>query len=49
MRSQAATSSEGLIYARRAGDRAAALLAYEEAARQYETALEALELCAPAR
>ena len=38
----------GLVYARRAGDRAAALLAYEEAARQYETALEALEVSAPA-
>jgi DNA-binding SARP family transcriptional activator/tetratricopeptide (TPR) repeat protein len=35
-------------YARRAGDRALALLAYEEAARLYETALEALEFAAPA-
>lgn len=32
-------------YARRAGDRAAALLAYEEAVRLYEMALEALDLC----
>jgi DNA-binding SARP family transcriptional activator len=35
---------KGLSYARRAGDRALALVAYEEAARLYETALEALEL-----
>lgn len=35
---------KGLRYAQRAGDRALALLAYEEAARLYETALEALEL-----
>jgi DNA-binding SARP family transcriptional activator len=34
----------GLAYARRAGDRALMLLAYEEAARLYETALEALDL-----
>ena len=33
----------GLRYAQRAGDRAVALLAYEEAARLYEIALEALE------
>jgi DNA-binding SARP family transcriptional activator/tetratricopeptide (TPR) repeat protein len=33
-----------LPYARRAGDRALALLAYEEAARLYETALESLDL-----
>jgi DNA-binding SARP family transcriptional activator/tetratricopeptide (TPR) repeat protein len=32
----------GLVYARRAGDRAIALLAYEEAARLYQTALDAL-------
>jgi DNA-binding SARP family transcriptional activator len=36
-------------YATQAGDRALALLAYEEAARLYETALEALELTAPDR
>jgi DNA-binding SARP family transcriptional activator len=35
------------MYARRAADGALALLAYEEAARLYETALEALELDAP--
>jgi DNA-binding SARP family transcriptional activator len=35
---------KGLRYAQRAGDRALALLAYEEAARLYVTALEALEL-----
>jgi DNA-binding SARP family transcriptional activator/tetratricopeptide (TPR) repeat protein len=35
---------KGLHYAQRAGDRALALLAYEEAARLYETALEALDL-----
>ena len=35
-------------YARRAGDRALTLLAYEEAARLYQTALDALELSAPA-
>jgi DNA-binding SARP family transcriptional activator len=35
-------------YAQRAGDRALALVAYEEAARLYETALEALELSSPA-
>ena len=40
---------KGLRYARRAGDRALALLAYEEAARLYETALDALDLAAPAR
>ena len=38
---------DGLRYARRAGDRAFGLLAYEEAARLYETALEALELSGP--
>src|SRR5215211_2145968 len=38
---------KGLGYARRAGDRAQALLAYEEAARLYESALRALELCDP--
>ena len=37
---------KGLSYARRAGDRALALVAYEEAARLYTTALEALELTA---
>jgi DNA-binding SARP family transcriptional activator len=36
----------GVFYARRAGDRALALLAYEEAARLYETALDALDLVA---
>jgi DNA-binding SARP family transcriptional activator len=35
---------KGLHYAQRAGDRALTLLAYEEAARLYETALEALDL-----
>ena len=35
------------MYARRAGDRALALLAYEEAARLYEMALDALELAEP--
>jgi hypothetical protein len=35
---------KGLDYARSAGDRALALLAYEEAARLYRMALEALEL-----
>jgi DNA-binding SARP family transcriptional activator len=38
----------GLLYARRAGDRAFDLLAYEEAARWYDAALEALELTGPA-
>jgi DNA-binding SARP family transcriptional activator len=38
---------KGTDYARRSGDRALALLAYEEAARLYETALEALELAHP--
>jgi DNA-binding SARP family transcriptional activator len=37
---------KGLRYAQRAGDRALALVAYEEAARLYETALEALDLAA---
>jgi predicted ATPase/DNA-binding SARP family transcriptional activator len=36
-----------LSYARRAGDRARALLAYEEAARLYESALDALALSGP--
>jgi DNA-binding SARP family transcriptional activator len=35
--------AEAAVYARRAGDRALALLAYEEAARLYRTALDALE------
>ncbi len=35
---------KGLRYAQRAGDRALALLAHEEAARLYQTALEALDL-----
>jgi DNA-binding SARP family transcriptional activator len=35
---------KGLRYARGAGDRALALLAYEEAARLYESALQALDL-----
>jgi DNA-binding SARP family transcriptional activator len=35
---------KGLLYAQRAGDRALALLAYEEAARLYETARDALDL-----
>jgi DNA-binding SARP family transcriptional activator len=38
---------KGLRYAQRAGDRALAVLAYEEAARLYETALEAHELSSP--
>ena len=37
----------GFQYARRAGDRALALLAYEEAARLYESGLDALELADP--
>jgi DNA-binding SARP family transcriptional activator len=37
----------GVSYAQRAGDRAVALLAYEEAARLYEVALEAVDRCAP--
>jgi tetratricopeptide (TPR) repeat protein len=37
----------GLRYARRAGDRAVAALAYEEAARLYEMAIEAVERSAP--
>jgi DNA-binding SARP family transcriptional activator len=37
----------GLRYARRAGDHAVTLLAYEEAARLYEIALEALERTEP--
>ena len=39
---------KGLRYAYRAGDRALELLAYEEAARLYAMALEALELSTPA-
>jgi DNA-binding SARP family transcriptional activator/tetratricopeptide (TPR) repeat protein len=39
---------KGTTYARRAGDRALTLLAYEEAARLYTTALEALEVVDPA-
>jgi DNA-binding SARP family transcriptional activator len=39
--------AKGLTYARRAGDRALALFAYEEAARLFETALDTLELSAP--
>jgi tetratricopeptide (TPR) repeat protein len=35
---------KGLVVSRRAGDRAFALLAFEEAARLYESALEALDL-----
>jgi DNA-binding SARP family transcriptional activator/class 3 adenylate cyclase len=38
---------KGLRYARLAGDRALALLAYEEAARLYRLALEALQLARP--
>jgi DNA-binding SARP family transcriptional activator len=38
---------KGLRYARRAGDRALALLAYEEAARLYRMALDALDLAHP--
>ena len=38
---------KGLGFARRAGDRAFALLGYEEAARLYETALEALAAARP--
>jgi DNA-binding SARP family transcriptional activator len=38
---------KGLDYARRAGDDALALLAYEEAARLYAMAIEALELVSP--
>ena len=38
---------KGLRYGRQAGDRSAELLAYEEAARLYDTALEALELVSP--
>jgi DNA-binding SARP family transcriptional activator len=39
--------AKGLLYARRAGDRALSQLAYEEAARLYALALEALELVDP--
>jgi hypothetical protein len=38
---------KGLVYARRAGDRALALLAYEEAVRLYTMALDALALADP--
>jgi DNA-binding SARP family transcriptional activator len=38
---------KGLLYAQCAGDRALALVAYEEAARLYETALDALEVSRP--
>jgi eukaryotic-like serine/threonine-protein kinase len=37
------TRAKAVEYSRRAGDRALTLLAYEEAARQYETALEMLD------
>jgi eukaryotic-like serine/threonine-protein kinase len=37
----------GVRYARRAGDHALALLAYEESARQYRAALEALDVVSP--
>ena len=40
--------AQAVTYARRAGDRALALLAYEEAARLYGTALDALDLDPPA-
>ena len=40
-------AQRALFYARRAGDRALALLAYEEAARLYEMAIGALERAAP--
>src|SRR5262249_60404881 len=36
--------AKGLVYARRAGDRALALLAYEEAVRLYTMALDAFDL-----
>jgi DNA-binding SARP family transcriptional activator len=39
---------KGLVVSRRAGDRAFALLAFEEAARLYESALEALDIASPA-
>jgi eukaryotic-like serine/threonine-protein kinase len=39
--------AKGLRYAWRAGDRALALLAYEESARLYATALEALDVAGP--
>jgi DNA-binding SARP family transcriptional activator/tetratricopeptide (TPR) repeat protein len=38
---------KGLHYAQRAGDRALALLAFEESARLYETALDVVELADP--
>jgi predicted ATPase len=44
----AANDPRGIDYARRAGDRALELLAYEEAVRQYGTALAALDRTAPA-
>jgi DNA-binding SARP family transcriptional activator len=40
--------AKGVDYARRAGDHALSLLAYEEAARLYRVALEALESTSPA-
>jgi DNA-binding SARP family transcriptional activator len=40
---------QAVAYAQRAGDRALALLAYEEAARLYRTALDALELDPPVK
>jgi hypothetical protein len=50
---QGGDPDKAIAYAVRAGDRAAGLLAYEEAARHYETALQAMELkepsAAPAR
>src|SRR5262249_34043994 len=39
--------ADGVDYARRAGDHALALSGYEEAARLYETALEALDVARP--
>jgi DNA-binding CsgD family transcriptional regulator len=48
--SQAAQGDDvekAIVYARRAGDRALGLLAYEEGARFYQLALEALDLEAP--
>jgi hypothetical protein len=44
---QAANDRRGVQYARRAGDRALELLAYEEAVRQYESALAALDRTVP--
>jgi eukaryotic-like serine/threonine-protein kinase len=45
---EATDFERGLRYARRGGDRAFELLAYEESARLYRTALEALQLAQPA-